>query len=199
MRLSYNSPVILTFTLISTAVLVLTQYIGMDLNGFFSVAESMSWTNPLSYFRLFTHVIGHANTEHLVGNFTFILLIGPILEEKYGSKDILFMIVVTAFVTGLLYILFSSIFGDPNINEGLLGASGIVFMLIILSSLTNFQKGTIPLTFILVAILFLGKEIYQGLTSEDNISQLAHIGGGICGGILGFIAEKGKMNKSTVS
>ena len=190
MRLSYNSPVILTFTLISTAVLILTQYVGINLNGFFSVAEQMSWTNPLSYLRLFTHVLGHGSTEHLVGNFTFILLIGPILEEKYGSRDMLFMIAVTALVTGLLHILFASMFGDPMVNEGLLGASGIVFMLIILSSLTNFQKGTIPLTFILVAILFLGKEIYSGLTVEDNISQLAHIGGGICGGILGFIAEK---------
>ena len=100
------------------------------------------------------------------------------------------MIIVTALVTGLLHILFASLLGDPMVNEGLLGASGIVFMLIILSSLTNFQKGTIPLTFILVAILFLGKEIYAGLTAEDNISQLAHIGGGICGGILGFIAER---------
>lgn len=192
MRISYNSPVILTFTLISTAVLILTHYVGLDIQGFFSVAEQMSWTNPITYLRLFTHVIGHGNTEHLVGNFTFILLIGPILEEKYGSKDMLFMIAVTALVTGLLHILFANIFGDPAVNEGLLGASGIVFMLIILSSLTNFQKGTIPLTFILVAILFLGKEVYQGLTAEDNISQLAHIGGGICGGILGFFAEKGK-------
>ena len=111
MRISYNSPVILTYTLIATAVLVLTHYVGLDLNPYFSVSEHMSWTNPITYLRLFTHAIGHANTEHLVGNFTFILLIGPILEEKYGSRDILFMIVVTALVTGLLHILFTTIFG----------------------------------------------------------------------------------------
>jgi membrane associated rhomboid family serine protease len=195
MRISYNSPVILTFTLVSTAALILTQYVSQDFQVFFSVAEQMSWTNPLSYLRLFTHVIGHGSTEHLVGNFTFILLIGPILEEKYSSKDMLFMIAATALVTGLLHILFAKLLGDPGVNERLLGASGIVFMLIILSSLTNFRKGTIPLTFILVAILFLGKEVYTGLTSDDNISQLAHIAGGICGGILGFIAEKGNINE----
>lgn len=191
MKISYNSPVILTYTLVATIVLVLTQYLPLlgNIQPLFMVSDSMSWANPLSYIRLFTHVIGHADAAHLVGNFTLILLIGPILEEKYGSKDMLFMIAVTALVTGLLHILIGTI-ANPGVADGLLGASGIVFMLIILSSLTNFRQGTIPLTFILVVILFLGKEIKEGLTAEDNVSQLAHIVGGICGGILGFFAEK---------
>ena len=75
-------------------------------------------------------------------------------------------------------------------NTGLLGASGVVFMLILLSSFTNVKSGNIPLTFILIIFLFMGKEVYTAF-SQDNISQFAHILGGICGGVFGFKLIKG--------
>ena len=46
------------------------------------------------------------------------------------------------------------------------------------------ERGTVPLTMLLVVALYLGGEIWTGLTSRDNVSQLAHIVGGLCG--LGF-------------
>jgi membrane associated rhomboid family serine protease len=91
------------------------------------------------------------------------------------------MMLVTALVTGLLNILF--------FHTGLLGASGIVFMLILLVSFTNSKSGEIPLTFILIALLFIGKEILQSLQS-DQISQFAHIIGGICGSVFGFTTRR---------
>jgi membrane associated rhomboid family serine protease len=66
-----------------------------------------------------------------------------------------------------------------------MGASGIVFMFIILSSLTNFRSGDIPLTFILVILLFLTREILEAF-GNDNISQFAHVLGGITGSVFGF-------------
>ena len=177
MKISYNSPVILTFALISTAVLLLDRFTGAPIMQYFLVGNHINWTNPFSMATLVTHVLGHASMEHLLGNMTFILLLGPIVEEKYGSSRTLIMIVVTALVTGLLNILF--------FNTGLYGASGIVFMLILLASFTNNRDGGIPLTFILVAILFLGKEVMQSL-SADHISQFAHIIGGMCGSVFGF-------------
>ncbi|MEM1137525.1 MAG: rhomboid family intramembrane serine protease [Bacteroidota bacterium] len=185
MKLHYNAPVILTFTILSCIVLILNQVLAGILTFFFSVGPSMNLFNILDYPRLFTHVIGHANWEHLIGNFTFILLLGPILEEKYSSRSLLKMIIFTALVTGILNVL---LFGN-----GLMGASGIVFMMILLSSVVNFRQGYIPLTFILVVILFLGKEITNAFR-PDNISQFAHILGGICGGIFGFY--KGPKKKT---
>ncbi|OHX64838.1 rhomboid family intramembrane serine protease [Flammeovirga pacifica] len=182
MRIQYNAPVTLSFTFICAAFMVLKN-VGIDLTGFFSVApfSSMGLTNPLSYFRLFSHVIGHGGWDHYLGNFTYILLLGPILEEKYGSKQLLTMMLLTAFITGLINAIF--------LNSGLFGASGIVFMLILLSSVVNVQKGSIPLTFILVVVVFLGKEIFDAF-GNDNISQMAHLMGGICGAIFGFGSDK---------
>ncbi len=199
MRITYNAPVVLTFTLVCTIITLLDTTIfglanvtavanaperpgGLATWLFtvypFGTAEMNTW-NPLMYFRLFSHAMGHAGWGHLVGNFTFILLLGPILEEKYGSRPLLFMIFVTALITGILN---ATMFRNP-----LLGASGIVFMMIILSSYTNAKQSTIPLSFILVACLFLGKEIYNAMFTVDGISQFAHIIGGIAGGLFGYV------------
>ena len=126
---------------------------------------------------LFTHICGHANWAHLISNFTLILVVGPMLEVNYGSKQLLLMIVITALVTGILNaVLFRS---------ALMGASGVVFMMILLSSFTNFSRGEIPLTFILVLILYMGVQIIESFYT-DNISQFAHIAGGLCGSFFGF-------------
>lgn len=196
MRLKYNAPVILTYTLLSTVVLIIQQYTPVNIMQFFTVYPEVNLTDPVWYLRLFSHAVGHGMpTEgggwdgwgHLFGNFSMILLIGPILEEKYGSRDLLFMILVTAFVTGLLQIAFFS--------SALLGASGVVFMLILLSSYTN-AGGGIPLTFVLVVILFLGKEIMASFDA-DQVSQFAHIIGGIMGGLFGYFLERPNLKKET--
>ena len=182
MRITYNSPVILSFALLSTIVFVLDRFTGAEIMQYFLVHDNINWANPLSIATLVTHVMGHGSMEHLLGNMTFILLLGPIVEEKYGGMMTLIMIAITALITGVLNIVF--------FNSGLYGASGIVFMLILLASFTNNKEGHIPLTFILVAILFIGKEIMQSLNA-DQVSQFAHIIGGVCGGAFGFVGKRG--------
>jgi membrane associated rhomboid family serine protease len=179
MRVSYNAPTTLTFAVLATVVLILDLITGQSLTStFFSIGPRLESGNPLQWLRLITHPIGHIDWNHLLVNFTFILLLGPILEEKYGSLSLFFMMLITALVTGILNILF--------LDTGLMGASGIVFMMILLASFTNFQKGTIPLTFILIVGLYLFREIFSAL-NDDGISQFAHILGGVCGSMFGFL------------
>jgi membrane associated rhomboid family serine protease len=180
MRLKYNAPTVLTFTFISAAVLVLSLTALPSLTETWLCVSGKVNFEPKSvrsWVTLFTHVLGHANWNHLVSNFAYILLIGPILEEHYGSLSLLFMIAVTAFVTGVLNVLFFS--------TELLGGSGVVFMMILLASFTNFNKGEIPITFVLILLLYLGREFYNSFTNS-NISEFAHIMGGLCGSLFGF-------------
>ncbi|MFN8358553.1 MAG: rhomboid family intramembrane serine protease [Candidatus Kapaibacterium sp.] len=189
MKIDYNSPVILSFTLIAVVVMAISSVTGGLLTQqFFSVSPLMSLFSPFTYFRLFSHIIGHADWGHLAGNFSLILLIGPLLEEKYGSSLMLLMILATAFITGVLNMFFFS--------TGLYGASGIVFMLILLSSLSRVKTGHIPLTFILVVALFLGKEVLNSL-KPDGVSQFAHIVGGLCGSIFGFLKREKPVAEDT--
>jgi GlpG protein len=62
-------------------------------------------------------------------------------------------------------------------------------MLILLSSFTNIRQGEIPLTFILIVVLYLAREFVNAL-NPDTISQLAHIAGGIIGGLFGFLFSR---------
>lgn len=187
-KVSFNSPVILGFIIISFLALILSWMTGGVVNHlFFSVYHS-SLLDPLTYIRFISHIFGHAGWEHFIGNIMLILIVGPLLEEKYGSSNILFVILVTALITGLVhYILF------PHIQ--LLGASGIVFAFILLSSFTSIKEGTIPFTFILVAAIYLGEQVYQGLFLHDNVSNLTHILGGGIGAGLGYFMNKTKMNR----
>ena len=185
MRFRYNSPIVLSYALVAAAVLGLDVSLGTQLiPNFFVVYPVFDGTDLLSYVRLVSHVVGHADFTHLVSNFALILLIGPILEEKYGSASLLFMMLVTALATGVLNVVF--------LDAGLMGASGIVFMMILLSSFTNIRSGEIPLTFVLVVLIYVVREIVNAF-GNDNVSQLAHIVGGVFGSLFGFaIARPGR-------
>ena len=63
-----------------------------------------------------------------------------------------------------------------------------------MSSFTSFKEGEIPLTFILVAVLYIGQQIVQGITVNDNVSNMAHIIGGIVGGAIGYALNRKKVN-----
>ncbi len=193
MRIKYNAPVTLTFAFASAAVLGIAQIASPDgslMRDFFMVDgnRSMNWSSPLDWLNLVSYVLGHADWSHLLGNFSFILLLGPGLEKDYGKGDILIMMGITALATGLLNAVFF-----PSM---LLGASGIVFMMILLSSFTNVEKGEIPLTFILIVLLYIGQQVYEALANNDQVSQFAHIIGGIIGSAFGFISPRG--NKQAV-
>jgi membrane associated rhomboid family serine protease len=173
-RIHFNAPTVLLFSLLCIVIFILQldEFCAVPGRGGFAI------NNATHYLKLFTHVLGHGNLEHLFGNLTFILLLGPILEDRYGSSRMAIMILLTAVITGAANILLSQF--------PLLGASGIVYMFIILSSIVNIRSGTVPLTFILIAGIFIGQEITDGLNKQDNISQMAHIVGGIMGAIIGF-------------
>ncbi|MCR5742447.1 MAG: rhomboid family intramembrane serine protease [Lachnospiraceae bacterium] len=183
LKISFNSPVVLTFALLCLAALLLNGFTGGAANRYvFSVYRS-SLLDPLTYIRFFGHVLGHANWAHYIGNMTLILLVGPLLEEKYGWSFILQCILVTAFVTGLINFIFF-----PHV--ALCGASGVAFAFILLSSFTSINDGTIPVTFILIAIIYIGGEIYDGVFVADNISQLTHVIGGIVGAFFGYVIAR---------
>ena len=85
LKISFNSPVILWFSIICLIALIAGEVTrGMTTTMFFSVYHS-SLLDPFTYVRFVGHVFGHANLEHFLGNITLLLVIGPMIEEKYGS------------------------------------------------------------------------------------------------------------------
>lgn len=184
----YNSPMVLTFTilcLIATVLGLISS--GGITEAVFSTCRA-SFKNPMTYVKMFTHVFGHADFEHFLSNASFLLLLGPLLEEKYGTVKLWCLTFVTAFITSLINALLYQ-------GVSVCGASGIVFVFIILSSFTNFRKGEIPLTFILVATIFIGRQIFDGLFITSNISNMSHIVGGLIGSIVGYLFTRKEEQK----
>ena len=173
----YSSPVALTFAPVSLGVLFLDRFTGgRSTHALFSVYRS-SFRDLGTYPRFILHVLGHTGYSHYINNMMMILVVGPPLEERYGSRPLFWAIFITALVSGLVHWLFFP-------GTALMGASGIVFMMIVMSSLSGMREGCIPLTLILVLVLYIGGELVNGVTLADNVSQLTHIIGGLCGAFL---------------
>ena len=178
-RIQYNAPVVLSFAILSFGVLLFHKFTnGRSTAAFFSVYRS-SFRDLGTYPRFVLHVLGHTSYAHYIGNMMMILVVGPPLEERYGSRPLFWALFLTALVSGMVHWLFFP-------GSALMGASGIVFMMIVMSSLAGMRDGCIPLTLILVLALYVGGEVVSGVTLADNVSQLTHIIGGLCGAFLGL-------------
>ena len=182
-RITFNSPVVLSFVIISFGVMVANYLTAGASNRLLFMTYHSPLTSPMTYVRFFTHVLGHSGWSHYIGNMMYLLLLGPMLEEKYGSRAIVEVILITGLVTGLV-----TWFFFPGI--ALCGASGVVFAFIMMTSFTGFKEGEIPLTVILVAVIFIGQQVYEGIFVQDNISNMGHILGGIVGAVAGYTLNK---------
>jgi membrane associated rhomboid family serine protease len=178
MRIQYNSPVILTFAIICTVLRFIEELTGSGMMmNWFALMPDRVMHGSNYYPTLVTYALGHASLDHLLGNMSLLLLTGPAVEERIGGRQTFWLIIATALLSGIIQVF--------AFKEGLIGASGVVFMFIVLSSFANARSGVIPLTFILVVLLFVGKEILSSM-KEDEVSQFAHIAGGVIGSIYGI-------------
>ena len=184
-KFDYNSKVILTYLFICIGAWFLNTITRGKTNKLLFESYRSSPINPLTYIRMFTHCIGHKDWDHLVGNFLYILLVGPMIEEKYGSLNLIIMFAITSLVIAIFNIIFT--------NYSVLGASGNVYMLIVLSSFSNISEGKIPLTVILICIFYVIGEVKRALLEhKSKVYHDGHLIGAVCGLIFGIILLKYK-------
>ncbi|MBQ2264111.1 MAG: rhomboid family intramembrane serine protease [Oscillospiraceae bacterium] len=186
-KIEFNSPVVIYYTIAAFVVLLFGYATNHQTTDSFFTCFRTNASDPMMYIRMVSYVFGHSSASHYTGNFFLIILIGPMLEEKYGSKTLLVMMATTALAGGIVNVAIGT--------HGLRGASGIVFLFIILCSCTKVEAGKIPLSMVLVVLIYIGKELVIGVTSSDNISQITHIIGGICGIVFGLYYNKKQVEK----
>ena len=184
-KFDYNAPVILTYFFICLIILLIDKLCkGKFSATFFTTYKNDSLLNPLTYFKLVSHSLGHADWDHLYSNFIKILLIGPLIEEKYGSINLLIAMILTSLIIGIV----NKILG----KGGILGASGVAYMLILLSSFANMENGKIPITLTLIILFFVVDEVIKLFRrKKDGVSRLGHITGAICGIVFGLLSMNG--------
>src|SRR5262249_28327110 len=137
---------------------------------------------PWTWVRLLTWPFVHADTAHLLGNMMLFLLLSPNLEARQGKVEYLFCLAVTAVIVGIGHLAFG------RTGTALIGASGWVFMMILLSTFTTGEARTIAIPTLLVAGLYAWQEIKLALT-PNQVSQFAHLLGGACGLVYGLLGS----------
>lgn len=183
-RIKYNAPVSLTLILLSSLILFLNINVNTFLISDWFTADgtlSFNYSDPWCYLKFITHIMGHTDVNHFMGNAIYLILLGPILEEKYNSRTLFLLIITTAIISSLINAFF--------VDTYMLGASGIVYLFIVLVSFTNIEKGEFPLSVVVVLAFY----IYKEFTREDagDISVVTHTVGAAIGLIFGLITVMG--------
>lgn len=150
---------------------------------------------------LLGHPFVHGDLLHLAGNIYFLLLFGRNIECCFGRRRLLGLFVIAAVVGALLHAMVTGI--------GLIGASGGVFGVLVfyvcrypqarviwlpfgwlarsamLVWARNFLNKGFPVTIYLVVYGgFQLLVLYEQLFMDGRVSALAHLGGGLAGGLI---------------
>lgn len=190
MHIKINSPIVLIYLIVCLIIFGGTNYFDYIPKEYLITDPFFKVDSLQNYISIIGSSFGHANLDHLIGNLSFILLIGPLIEEKYGSRKFFFITISTVILLGVV--------STFLFRQSIWGASGFVFMLIILSSFTNVRSKTIPLTFIITCILFVGKEIIQS-NNLSNTSIEAHLVGALIGAFIGFTIKPLEKEKKPLT
>ena len=186
LKVSYDAPVTLSFVIICAFFFLLNSFViksgalGKVLASPTTQAGALPFIvkQPLSYVRLLLHVFGSADGAGLITNLILVMLLGPAMEERYGSVIIGTMIFVSALFSGVLNACFC--------DESLVGAVPVVCMMIFLNSFMSFSKKTLPLSFAAVIVLFVFLEVFSGAGAVRIIICIA---GGLCGSLFAFLTS----------
>ena len=186
LKVSYDAPVTLTFVIICAILFLLSTFaikngaLNKILSSPTSTAGALPFivSQPISYLRLLLYIFGAGEGAVLITNLILIMLLGPAMEERYGSVIIGIMIFVSALFSGVLNACFCS--------ESLVGAVPVVSMMIFLNAFMSFSKKKFPLSFAAVMILFVMLEVFSG---AGAIRIIICIAGGLCGSLFAFLTS----------
>lgn len=185
-----DAPLTLCFCFACTALQLLSYISGerfiMNYFGVLSWSD-FKWFSLLSYWTVFGQIFGHSSWQHLSGNMIHMLLVGPPCERVFGMVKLMQIILCTAVATAAAHIMF----GKAHSTQ--LGASGVVFMLILLNSLVEAKLGRIPLTFICQLLVWCYGEVVAQTLGGRGHSHLAHLMGAVVGAFAGFYLHEQRV------
>ena len=186
LKVSYDAPVTLSFVIICALFFLLNTYVIKN-GALLKVLASPTTQagalpfiakQPVSYLRLLLYIFGAGDASVLITNLILIMLLGPAMEERYGSVIIGIMIFVSALFSGVLNACFC--------EASLVGAVPVVSMMIFLNAFMSFSKKKFPLSFVAVMVFFVVLQIVSGAGAVKIIICIA---GGLCGSLFAFLTS----------
>lgn len=160
--------------------------------GFMLQHGAMEWRSIMEYgeyYRIFTSMFLHFGFEHIFENMIFLFLIGSYLEEAMGSVRYFIFYLLCGVGSGICSLTVDTLLKTQAVSAG---ASGAIFgvvgglLCVVLRNRGNFKGIGLGGVIIMIA-----GSLYYGLTSS-GVDNVAHIGGLICGFLLGVLFYKNR-------
>ncbi|MBS7294836.1 MAG: rhomboid family intramembrane serine protease [Treponema sp.] len=188
LKFSYDAPVSLSMAILIIVLFIIDTLIIKKpvISQFLQAPTVAAGSAPFAFssvralFGIVFHIFSYFDFNQLLCDLIFIMLLGPFMEERYGSIIIGIMIFVASLFSGVLNACFCSF---PSS-----GAPCIVFMLILLDAMMNISKKKISASSIAVLLLFIVR-LYIVKNQNGIIDVIIVIAGGLCGSLFAFIAS----------
>lgn len=195
MKLNYDAPVTIIFTLLSVLLFVLDWFLLKNkLNSTILITPTcdgefqFSFKSFFSYLRLFLYVFGSGEALSFFAKLVIISLLGSAMEERYGSMVIGIMIFVATIFTGVL--------SACCCKLPFSGSDAVVFMLILLDMLFHISKKAISVSSALATCLFIACQFIQK-NPNGTVGVLIILAGGLCGSLFAFMASPKSRARKT--
>jgi membrane associated rhomboid family serine protease len=150
-----------------------------------------------SLLTLFSAMFIHADLGHLLGNMVFLFLFGFVVEMTLGRGLYLFAYLLSGMMSGLFYLAHEpqSAFLAMGASGAISGLAGMYTVLFGLRRIRFFYTllfyfDYIRAPAIILLPVWLGYELFNQLFSNDNVNNLAHIGGLLSGALIAWLAKK---------
>ncbi len=124
--------------------------------------------------------------QALTLNIAILLLLGPRVEERYGSVLLILMFAISSFVAGIL----SAIFLPLSIY----GLDGIAILLVLLTLFECANLKEISFNYIILLTLLLANSIVLSV-QQNYYGILVHYLGSLCAGSFGFLDYSERKKK----
>ena len=185
-KFSYDSPVALSFAIITVLVYLLnTLVLKGKIDSFFYAPTAASgefafnFKEAASYLRLVLYQFGYFDLYFLFRDLIIILLLGQILEERYGSVIMGLMMFFSSLFSGVLNACFCT--------GKIYGAASIVIMMVFLNTLTSISKKNVSILSVATIALVVCSEFFT--KSHGFLGVIVSVAGGLCGSLFAFLAS----------
>lgn len=119
------------------------------------------------------HVFGHSGWSHFIGNTIYIAMLGPSVEDRFGTIPLALMTLITALVIGAVSIV---------TQTPCYGLSTVAYMWVILNTFYSDEQEGIPVTSLILLLVFVLPEAISIFTKHgDHIAHQNHVLGAACG------------------
>ena len=144
---------------------------------------------PWQFYQLLTYGFLHAPFDlwHILMNMLGLWFLGREVESLYGRREFIWLYLSAIIFSGLIWVAAENVAGQASPLQGMLGASGGVFAVVMLFIL-NFPRRTlmlfplpIPIPAWVVGVGYLAINVFgaAGGAGDSNVAFTAHLGGAL--------------------